>query len=119
MTRMLRGSCTRIRMARLRMRMRISVLGFASNRPRAPRNSADNLPTFITRSFYKNNRVMYSLDIIDDKHKHAFINIKANEEYVLISAYEDGNIARSLFYIDKQRLKSLIKALSAVNLLLK
>lgn len=31
---------------------------------------------------------MYSLDIIDDN--HAFINIKANEGYVLISAYEDG-----------------------------
>lgn len=44
---------------------------------------------------------MYSLDIIDDKHNHAFINIEANEEYVLISAYEDGKIARSLFYIDK------------------
>lgn len=56
---------------------------------------------------------MYSLDIVDDKHNHAF------EEYVLISAYEDGKIARSLFYIDKQRLESLIKALSAVKLLLK
>lgn len=62
---------------------------------------------------------MYSLDVIDDKYNHAFINIKANGEYVLISAYEDGKIARSLFYIDKQRLESLIKALSAVKLLLK
>lgn len=62
---------------------------------------------------------MYSLDIIDDKHR-AFINIEANEEYVLISAYdEDGKIARSLFYMDKQRLESLIEALSAVKLLLK
>lgn len=62
---------------------------------------------------------MYSLDIIDDKH-YAFINIEANEELVLISAYdEDGKIARSLFYIDKQQLESLIKALSAVKLLLK
>nr|DAJ70389.1 MAG TPA: hypothetical protein [Caudoviricetes sp.] len=61
---------------------------------------------------------MYSLDIIDDKHD-AFINIEANEELVLISAYEDGKIARSLFYIDKQRLESLIEALSAVKLLLK
>lgn len=61
---------------------------------------------------------MYSLDIIDDKH-YAFINIEANEEHVLISAYEDGEIARSLFYIDKQHLESLIKALSAVKLLLK
>lgn len=24
---------------------------------------------------------MYSLDIVDDKHNHAFINIEANEEY--------------------------------------
>lgn len=62
---------------------------------------------------------MYSLDIVDDKHNHAFINIEANEEYVLISAYEEGKIARNLFYIDKQRLESLIKALSAVKLLLK
>ena len=62
---------------------------------------------------------MYSLDIIDDKH-YAFINIEANEELVLISAYdEDGKIARSLFYIDKQHLESLIKALSVVKLLLK
>lgn len=62
---------------------------------------------------------MYSLDIIDDKHDLAFINIKANEENVLISAYENGKIARSLFYIDKQQLELLIEALSAVNLLLK
>lgn len=34
---------------RLRLRVRISVLGFASNRPRAPRNSASNSPTFTTR----------------------------------------------------------------------
>lgn len=62
---------------------------------------------------------MYSLDIIDDKHR-ASINIEANGEYVLISAYdEDGKIARSLFYIDKQLLESLIEALSAVKLLLK
>lgn len=62
---------------------------------------------------------MYSLDIIDNKHNYAFINIKANGENVLISAYEDGKIARSLFYIDKQHLESLIEALSAVKLLLK
>lgn len=62
---------------------------------------------------------MYSLDVIDDKYNHAFINIKTTGENVLISAYEDGKIARSLFYIDKQRLESLIKALSAVKLLLK
>ena len=61
---------------------------------------------------------MYSLDILDDKH-YAFINIEINEERVLISAYEDGKIARSLFYIDKQHLESLIEALSAVKLLLK
>lgn len=60
---------------------------------------------------------MYSLDIIDDN--YAFINTKANEENVLISAYEDGKIARSLFCLDKQCLESLIKALSAVKLLLK
>lgn len=35
MTRMLRGSCMRLRILRRRIRMRISVLGFASNRPRA------------------------------------------------------------------------------------
>lgn len=62
---------------------------------------------------------MYSLDIIDNKHNYAFINIKVNGENVLISAYEDGKIARSLFYIDKQHLESLIEALSAVKLLLK
>mgnify|MGYP000610906271 CR=1 FL=1 len=49
MTRMLRGSWSRLRITRRRLRMRGSVLGFASNRPRAPRNSASNSPTFTTR----------------------------------------------------------------------
>uniref|UniRef100_UPI004029BC55 hypothetical protein n=1 Tax=Candidatus Limisoma sp. TaxID=3076476 RepID=UPI004029BC55 len=38
----LRGSCAWIRFTRLRICLRISVLGFASNRPRAPRNSASS-----------------------------------------------------------------------------
>ena len=54
MTRILRGSCLRIRVTRPRMRVRVSALVFASNRPRAPRNSAINSPTFTTRfSFNK------------------------------------------------------------------
>jgi hypothetical protein len=36
------------------MRVRNSVLGFASRHPRAPSNSASSLPTFTTKSFYKN-----------------------------------------------------------------
>lgn len=54
MTSMLRGSCTRLRITRRRLRLRVSVLGFASNRPRAPRNSASNSPTFTTRCSYNN-----------------------------------------------------------------
>jgi hypothetical protein len=37
---------------------------------------------------------------------------------VLVSAYEDGKIARSLFYIDKRELGMLIKGLLAADVLL-
>ena len=47
MTSVLRSSCARMR--RSRLRLRLPVLGFASNRPRAPCNSASNSPTFTTR----------------------------------------------------------------------
>lgn len=52
-TRMLRGSCSRIRLTRLRLRVRISVLAFASRHPSVPSNSASSSTTFITWFFYK------------------------------------------------------------------
>nr|DAU44869.1 MAG TPA: hypothetical protein [Caudoviricetes sp.] len=56
---MLRGSCTwmrntRLRITRLRMWLRISILASASRHPRAPSNSASSSTTFTTRSFYNN-----------------------------------------------------------------
>lgn len=61
---------------------------------------------------------VYNIDIENWKN-HAFINIKVEEGCrVLVSAYEDGKIARSLFYIDKRELGMLIKGLLAVDVLL-
>lgn len=61
---------------------------------------------------------IYTIDI-ENWNNHAFINIKVEEGYrVLVSAYEDGKIARSLFYIDKRELGMLIKGLLAVDVLL-
>ena len=39
---MLRGSCLRLRLIRLRVRLRISVLGFASKHPNVPANSENS-----------------------------------------------------------------------------
>lgn len=47
----LRGSSLRIRIIRLRMRLRISVLGFASNRNRAPKSSERSMRICTMRSF--------------------------------------------------------------------
>lgn len=61
---------------------------------------------------------VYNIDIENWKN-HAFINIKVEEDYrVLVSAYEDGKIAKSLFYIDKRELGMLIKGLLAADVLL-
>lgn len=59
----------------------------------------------------------YSLDIIL-KNK-PFINIEIEDDRVLLGAYEDGKIARKLFYINKEQLELLIKGLIAVNSLIK
>lgn len=58
----------------------------------------------------------YSLDITS-KNK-PFINIEVEDDRVLLGAYEDGKIARRLFYIDKEQLKLLIKGLTAANILI-
>lgn len=61
---------------------------------------------------------VFNIDI-ENWENHAFINIKVEEGCrVLVSAYEDGNKTRSLFYIDKQELGMLIKGLLAANVLL-
>ena len=61
---------------------------------------------------------VFNIDIENWKN-HTFINIKIEEGYrVLLSAYEDGEIARRLFYIDKRELGMLIKGLLAADVLL-
>lgn len=61
---------------------------------------------------------VFSIDI-ENRKNHAFINIKIEEGYrLLLSAYEEGKIARSLFYIDKRELGMLIKGLLAADVLL-
>lgn len=49
--RKLRGSSLRMRLMRLRLRMRFSVLGFASNRNRAPKSSERSMWICTMRSF--------------------------------------------------------------------
>lgn len=58
----------------------------------------------------------YSLDITSKK--NPFINIEVEDDRVLLGAYEDGKIARRLFFIDKKQLELLIDGLKAVNILI-
>ena len=58
----------------------------------------------------------YSLDITS-KNK-PFMNIEVIDDRVLLGAYESGQIARKLFYIDKEQLELLIKGLMAANILI-
>lgn len=58
----------------------------------------------------------YSLDITSKK--IPFINIEVEDGRVLLGAYEDGKIARRLFFINKEQLKLLIDGLKAVNVLI-
>lgn len=58
----------------------------------------------------------YSLDItLKDK---PFINIEVEDDRVLLGAYEDGKIARKLFFINKDELELLINGLMAANILI-
>ena len=58
----------------------------------------------------------YSLDITS-KNK-PFMNIEVIDDRVFLGAYESGQIARKLFYIDKEQLELLIKGLTAANILI-
>lgn len=58
----------------------------------------------------------YSLDITSKK--NPFINIEVEDDRVLLGAYEDGKIARKLFFIDKEQLELLIDGLMAANVLI-
>lgn len=61
---------------------------------------------------------VFNIDIENWKN-HAFVNIKIEEGCrVLLSSYEDGKIARSLFYMNKRELGMLIKGLLAADALL-
>lgn len=57
----------------------------------------------------------YSLDITSKN--NPFMNIEVENDRVLIGAYEDGKIARKLFFINKEQLELLINGL-AVNVLI-
>ena len=46
------------------------------------------------------------------------MNIEVIGDRVLLGAYESGQIARKLFYIDKEQLELLIKGLMAANILI-
>ena len=58
----------------------------------------------------------YSLDITS-KNK-PFINIEVENNRILLGAYENGKVARKLFYINKEQLELLIKGLTAANTLI-
>ena len=58
----------------------------------------------------------YSLDITSKK--NPFINIEVEDDRVLLGAYEDGKIARRLFFINKEQLELLIDGLKAVDALI-
>lgn len=46
------------------------------------------------------------------------MNIEVEGDRVLLGAYEDGKIARRLFFIDKEQLELLINGLMAANVLI-
>lgn len=46
------------------------------------------------------------------------MNIEVIDDRVLLGAYEDGKIARKLFFINKEQLELLIDGLKAVNVLI-
>ena len=46
------------------------------------------------------------------------MNIEVIDDRVLIGAYEDGKIARRLFFINKEQLELLIDGLKAVDVLI-
>lgn len=58
----------------------------------------------------------FSLDITSKK--NPFINIEVENDRVLIGAYENGKIARKLFFINKEQLELLINGLMAANVLI-
>ena len=58
----------------------------------------------------------YSLDITSKN--NPFMNIEVENDRVLIGAYEDGKIARKLFFINKEQLELLINGLMAANVLI-
>lgn len=58
----------------------------------------------------------YSLDITSKN--RPFINIEVEDDRVLLGAYERGEVARRLFFINKQELELLIDGLKAVNVLI-
>lgn len=58
----------------------------------------------------------YSLDITSKK--KPFMNIEVIDDTVLLGAYEDGKIARRLFFINKEQLGLLIDGLMAANVLI-
>jgi hypothetical protein len=58
----------------------------------------------------------YSLDITSKNSQ--FINIEVEDDGVLLGAYESGEVARRLFFINKQELELLIKGLIAANTLI-
>lgn len=58
----------------------------------------------------------YSLDILAKE--RPFVNIEVDKDRVLIGAYENGKIARKLFYMNKEQLELLINGLiAATNLI--
>lgn len=46
------------------------------------------------------------------------MNIEVENDRVLIGAYENGKIARKLFFINKEQLELLIDGLMAANVLI-
>ena len=47
-----------------------------------------------------------------------WVNIEVVDDRVLLGAYEDGKIARRLFFINKEQFELLIDGLKAVNVLI-
>ena len=46
-------------------------------------------------------------DFFGDGEKHPWGNIKCASKYILVGMYEEGKVARSLFYMDKQKAEQL------------
>ena len=65
-----------------------------------------------TKNEFELTREKYGIDLVSDL-GHPWAKVLVSENFALIGMYEDGKIERSLFTIDRDKAKQLVKVLDA------